>query len=59
MPRVLNPQGLLILGRSINFNDQQLRDFELIKRQYKNIAEIITYDDLMFRIENIIEALKR
>ena len=59
VPRVLNPQGLLILGRSINFNDQQLRDFELIKRQYKNIAEIITYDDLMFRIENIIEALKR
>ena len=59
VPRVLNPQGILILGRSINFNDQQLRDFELIKRQYKNIADIITYDDLMFRIENIIEALKR
>lgn len=57
-PRALNPQGILILGRSNNFNSQQLRDFELIKRQYKNIAEIITYDDLLFRIENIIEALK-
>lgn len=57
-PRVLNPQGILILGRSNNFNSQQLRDFELIKRQYKNIAEIITYDDLLFRIENIIEALE-
>lgn len=57
-PRALNPQGILILGRSNNFNSQQLRDFELIKRQYKNIAEIITYDDLLFRIENIIEALE-
>ena len=57
-PKVLNPQGILILGRSKDFNSQQKNDFELIKRQYKNITEIMTYDDLLFRIKNIIEALK-
>jgi len=35
---VVNHQGILLLGRSNNFNEQQKRDFELIKRQYKNIA---------------------
>lgn len=32
-------------------------DFELIRRQYKHIAEIMTYDDLLQRIDNIIAAL--
>lgn len=38
---------LLLLGRSKDLNEQQTRDFELIKRQYKNIADIMTYDDLV------------
>ena len=42
-PEVVNPQGILLLGRSWDFNAQQKRDFELIKRQYKNIADIMTY----------------
>lgn len=56
--QVLNPRGLLLLGRSSGFNSQQKRDFELIKRQFKNIADIMTYDDLMFRINNILNSLK-
>ena len=35
------------------------RDFELIKRQYKNVADIMTYDDLLSRLQNIIDALKK
>lgn len=58
IPQVLNPQGMLLLGRSKDFNQQQKRDFELIKRQYKNIADIMTYDDLVCRISNIVLALK-
>lgn len=58
-PQVVNPQGIFLIGRSNNFNEQQKRDFELIKRQYKNIADIMTYDDLIIRFENIINALKR
>lgn len=57
VPQVVNPQGILLLGRSNNFNEQQTRDFELIKRQYKNVADIMTYDDLIARFERIILAL--
>ena len=56
-PKVVNPQGILLLGRSNHFNRQQKDDFELIKRQYKHIAEIMTYDDKIQRIHNIIAAL--
>ena len=59
IPQVVNPKGILLLGRSNNFNERQKRDFELIKRQYKNIADIMTYDDLMFRLTTIIDSLKR
>lgn len=55
--KIVNPQGILLLGRSKDFTFQQRTDFELIKRQYKHIAEILTYDDLMQRIDNIISAL--
>ena len=56
-PKIVNPQGILLLGRSNQFNCQQKDDFELIKRQYKHIADIMTYDDLMQRVDNIISAL--
>lgn len=58
-PKAVNPQGILLLGRSKDFNHQQKTDFELIKRQYKHIAEIMTYDDLLQRIDNIIAALSQ
>ena len=57
-PIALNPQGILLLGRSNQFNDQQRNDFELIKRQYKHITDIMTYDDLVIRLENIVNSLK-
>lgn len=56
--KVLNPNGMIILGRSNEFNEQKVQDFELIKRQYKNIAEIITYDDLLIRLKNIVSSLE-
>ena len=57
--QVVNPQGLLILGRSNEFNKQQHQDFELIKRQYKHVADIMTYDDLAMRLKNIISSIER
>jgi hypothetical protein len=29
-PQVVNPQGILLIGRSKNFNEQQTRDFESV-----------------------------
>ena len=56
--QIVNPQGILILGRSNEFSEEQKKDFELIKRQYKHVADIMTYDDLQFRLKNIIKSLK-
>lgn len=58
-PQIVNPQGLLLLGRSNEFNERQKRDFELIKRQYKNIADIMTYDELEARLKNIVIMLRQ
>lgn len=58
-PEIVNPQGILIAGRSCSFNAQQKRDFELIKRQYKHVADIMTYDDLVKRLENIVISLRK
>ena len=57
-PKIVNPQGILLLGRSCDFNEQQKQDFELIKRQYKNIADIMTYDDLVQRLKNVVLSLE-
>lgn len=56
-PQIVSPKGILLLGRSNEFNTQQKRDFEIIKRQYNNIADIMTYDDLINRMSNIIHSL--
>lgn len=56
--KVVNPQGILLLGRSNNLTDEQLFDFEIIKRQHKNIVDITTYDDLLKRFRNILNQIK-
>ncbi|WP_282144305.1 Shedu immune nuclease family protein [Cellulophaga baltica] len=57
--KITNPNGLIIMGRDINLNNRQLNDFEIIKRKYKNIIDIFTYDDLIRRMEIMIEQLKK
>lgn len=52
--RVTNPKAMLILGRDKDFTVDQLFDFEIIKRKYANIVDIMTYDDLLRRLDNII-----
>ena len=57
--KIVNPQGILLAGRSNEFTDEQKKDFELIKRQYKHVADIMTYDDLAQRLKNIIASLEK
>lgn len=57
--KIVNPQGILLAGRSNEFNHEQQKDFELIKRQYKHVADIMTYDDLAQRLRNIIASLEK
>lgn len=56
--KVINPRGILILGRSNSLTKEQKDDLELIKRQYKNVVDIMSYDDLVARFENIIWQLR-
>lgn len=56
--QIINPQGLLLFGRSNYFNTDEKQDFELLKRQYKHIADIMTYDDLLQRLKNIQTSLQ-
>lgn len=57
--RIATPSGLVIFGRDIDFDQDQKRDFEIIKRKYKHVVEIMTYDDLLSRLGRIIEALSK
>lgn len=52
---ITNPKGMVIIGRSKDFSDREKLDFEIIRRKYSNIMDIITYDDLINRLENIIK----
>lgn len=56
--RVTNPKALIILGRGNGLTHEQVFDLELIRRKYANIMDIITYDDLLGRLDNIIEKFK-
>ena len=56
--KLRNPKGIIIMGRSHNLNNDQMSDFEIIKRKYSNILDIFTYDDLLSRIENSIYQLQ-
>lgn len=56
---VTNPQAMLILGRDIDFFGEQEFDFEIIKRKYANIVDVMTYDDLLRRLDNIIAMIEK
>lgn len=63
--RITNPRAMAILGRDSRpdgtsaLDAEQAFDFELIKRKYAKFMDIITYDDLVLRLDRLIEALRR
>lgn len=56
---ITNPGGLIIMGRENKLNPAQKRDFEVIKRKYKNVVDIITYDNLLARLKFTIEQIAK
>jgi hypothetical protein len=57
--KVTNPKAILILGRDKDFANDQKFDFEIIKRKYTNVMDIMTYDDLLRRLDNIITMMTK
>ena len=53
--KITNPSALIIMGRYNNLSQSQRCDFEIVKRKYKNILDIITYDDLVSRLKFVVE----
>lgn len=53
--KLTNPGGMVIMGRDNNLTLAQKRDFEVVKRKYKNIMDILTYDELIRRLKFAIE----
>ncbi|MCG6189124.1 Shedu immune nuclease family protein [Maribellus maritimus] len=56
--QITNPNGIIIMGREKGLSKPQRLDFEVIKRKYKNVVDIITYDDLLKRLSFTIQQLK-
>lgn len=56
--KITNPCGMIIMGRNKGLSINQQNDFEVVKRKYRNVMDIITYDDLIGRLGFIIESLK-
>ena len=43
------------MGRDQNLTPEQRTDFEVIRRKYRHVVEIMTYDDLLRRLKIIRE----
>ena len=56
--KITNPSGIIIMGRSLFMSEEQKDDFEVIRRKYKNVVDIITYDDLLNSLSVTLENLK-
>ena len=60
---ISNPKAIIIVGReqigNADMTPQQQLDFEVIKRKYVSMMDIITYDDFLRRLDNTILALER
>lgn len=57
--RITNPGAIIIMGRENGLSADQRQDFEVIKRKYKNIIDIITYDDLLGRLDSTLNHWSR
>lgn len=56
--KIASPKAIVLLGRDNEFSESQQLDLEIIKRKYANIIDIVTYDDLLKRLQNVISVLR-
>ena len=56
--KVVRPRGLILAGNSVEFLTQKQRDdFRLLSHGLKNVM-VITYDELLVRLENHVRVLE-
>jgi hypothetical protein len=57
--RIVNPKGIILSGRDVDLTDKEKFDFEFARRSYANVIDIISYDDLLRRLDNVIAVLTK
>jgi len=55
--KIVNPSGMIIMGRDAALTPDQRTDLEVIRRKYRHVVEIMTYDDLLRRLQTIRDHL--
>lgn len=55
--RIANPKAIILSGRDDGLTAKEKFDFEFARRAYSNVVDIISYDDLLRRIDNIVASL--
>ena len=56
--KVVNPKGIILMGKSNDLTAKQLLDLEIIRKMYSNIVDIYTYSDIITMLENILYQIK-
>ena len=56
--KIANPKSIILHGRDDKLSPKQNFDLGIIRKKYANMVDILTYDDLLRRIDNIIEMLR-
>ncbi len=56
---ISNPKAFILAGRDSNLSSRERFDLEFARRAYSNVTDIISYDDLLRRLENVIASLSR
>jgi len=56
--KIANPRAIILLGRDDDLTASERFDLEFVRRKYSNVVDIISYDDLLRRLEHIVEALR-
>lgn len=52
---IRSPKALLIIGRTDQLAEEQLRDYDILRTKYQDILDIISYDELLKRMDMILK----
>lgn len=55
--KIANPKAFILAGRDYNLSLEERFDLEFVRRKYSNMMDIVSYDDLLRRVNNIVAAL--
>lgn len=57
--RISNPKAFILAGRDSNLSSEERFDLEFARRGYSNVTDIISYDDLLRRVGNVVGSLMK